>query len=225
VKIVLDKLTKSYQDASKTLTIIDCLTYEFPEGEKIAIVGKSGIGKSTLLHILGGLDKPTSGSVYFNDLDISAMKSDELSRFRGAHAGFIFQFHHLLPEFDALENVSMPLIIGGQGETSAREKAVDVLVQVGLEKRMNHRPSALSGGEQQRVAIARALVTEPDVLLADEPTGNLDSETAKEIQNLLFEVNEKLGNTLIVATHNAELAESMDLKLEMQVGGLLRKYQ
>jgi len=224
VKIVLETLNKSFQDASRTLAIIDSLSYEFPEGKKIAIVGKSGIGKSTLLHIMGGLDRPTSGHVYYDNLDIGKLKSDELSDFRGKHAGFVFQFHYLLPEFDALENVSMPLIIAGQGEAVAIDEAKDLLSQVGLSKRLNHRPSQLSGGEQQRVAIARALVSKPEVLLADEPTGNLDSETAREIQDLLFEVNERLGSTLIVATHNSELAASMDVRLEMKVGGALVEY-
>jgi len=224
VKIVLEKLNKSFQDASRTLAIIDSLSYEFPEGKKIAIVGKSGIGKSTLLHIMGGLDRPTSGHVYYDNLDIGKLKSDELSDFRGKHAGFVFQFHYLLPEFDALENVSMPLIISGHREAVAIDEAKDLLSQVGLSKRLNHRPSQLSGGEQQRVAIARALVSKPEVLLADEPTGNLDSETAREIQDLLFEVNESLGSTLIVATHNSELAASMDVRLEMKVGGGLVEY-
>lgn len=187
----------------------------------MAIIGRSGIGKSTLMHLLGGLDTPTSGSVRYGEHVVSAMSSDQRAAFRGKHVGFIFQFHHLLPEFSALENVSMPLIIAGVDTRAAQERAAVLLERMGIAERMGHLPSQLSGGEQQRVAIARALVTQPRVVLADEPTGNLDVNTAAEVQELLLEMNREQRNTLIIVTHSRELARSMDLVVEMLPGGAL----
>jgi lipoprotein-releasing system ATP-binding protein len=219
--VEIDQLTKRYDDAGRMLTVINDLTFSFPESGSVAIIGRSGIGKSTLMHLLGGLDTPTSGSVRYGEHVVSAMDSDERAAFRGRHVGFIFQFHHLLPEFSALENVSMPLIIAGVDERSARDRSAVLLERMGLSQRQGHLPSQLSGGEQQRVAIARALVTQPRVILADEPTGNLDVNTAAEVQQLLLEMNKEQRNTLIIVTHSRELARSMDMVVEMLPGGAL----
>jgi lipoprotein-releasing system ATP-binding protein len=219
--VEIDQLTKRYDDAGRMLTVINDLTFSFPESGSVAIIGRSGIGKSTLMHLLGGLDTPTSGSVRYGEHVVSAMDSDDRAAFRGRHVGFIFQFHHLLPEFSALENVSMPLIIAGIDERSARDRSAVLLERMGLSQRQGHLPSQLSGGEQQRVAIARALVTQPRVILADEPTGNLDVNTAAEVQQLLLEMNKEQRNTLIIVTHSRELARSMDMVVEMLPGGAL----
>lgn len=223
MKLSVRSLSKSYREGSGRLKVIDSLSVNFPESSRIAIVGSSGIGKSTLLHLLGGLDNPTSGSVSFDEINISQLSSEKLSEFRGKNVGFIFQFHHLLPEFTALENVCMPLLISDVPEKEAKITAGEILGSVGLYERMSHRPGELSGGEQQRVAIARALVTKPKVVLADEPTGNLDQKTAQEVQDLLLSISEELGSTVIVVTHNQDLARSMDITYEMQPGGQLKQ--
>ena len=219
LKISTRNLSKTYQDADRELKVIAALSIDFPEDQSIAIVGRSGIGKSTLLHLLGGLDRPSAGQILFDGKDISALSNDDLSDFRGRNVGFIFQFHHLLPEFSALENVAMPLIILGVENKTALDQASEVLARVGLSNRLDHVPGKLSGGEQQRVAIARAVVAKPRVILADEPTGNLDVATAREAQQLLLDINRELHNTLIVVTHSSELADSMDSVVEMQPGG------
>jgi len=221
MRIEVEKLTKRYRDADRELTVIDNLTFTFPDKCSVAIIGRSGTGKSTLMHLLGALDSPTSGCVKYGGAFISAMSSDERAAFRAKNIGFIFQFHHLLPEFNALENVSLPLIMSGVGETEAFERSGALLDKVGLAARKTHLPSQLSGGEQQRVAIARALVARPAVVLADEPTGNLDLTTASEIQRLLLEINREQGSTLIIVTHNHELARSLDMVVEMHPGGAL----
>lgn len=222
MKITVSNLEKTYHDAARELRVIAGLNVELPAKGSVAIIGRSGTGKSTLLHLLGGLDKPAAGSIRYGDTDICKLAGDALSDFRGRNVGFIFQFHHLLPEFSALENVSMPLVIAGAPERQAAERAEAMLVKVGLADRIGHRPGQLSGGEQQRVAIARAVVNDPKVILADEPTGNLDFETAKTVQDLLLQINRDLGNVLIVVTHNQDLASSMDIVLEMLPGGKLQ---
>jgi len=221
VKIKINQLKKEYREGSGTLSVIDSLDAEFPNDCRIAIVGASGIGKSTFLHLLGGLDSPSSGNISYDDIDICSLSNEALSEFRGKHIGFIFQFHHLLPEFTALENVLMPLLIAGVSENSAARDAKEILDAVGLSQRITHRPGELSGGEQQRVAIARSLIARPQVILADEPTGNLDQKTAQEVQELLLSMSRQMKSTLIVVTHNAELARSMDLIYEMKPGGKL----
>jgi len=221
MQIRLQGLTKSYQDADRQLTVIRDLSFSFPAKGSVAIIGRSGIGKSTLMHMLGGLDIPTLGSVFYDEIEVSALSSDERAAFRAQKVGFIFQFHHLLPEFSAVENVAMPLTISGVKDETALELAAGLLDRMGLRSRVSHRPSQLSGGEQQRVAIARALIAKPRVVLADEPTGNLDVSTAAEVQSIVLELNRELGNTLIVVTHNQELARSMDLVVEMMPGGKL----
>ncbi len=221
MKISTSNLQKSFHDADRELTVIESLSFEFPASGTIAIVGRSGIGKSTLMYLLGGLEKSTSGNVVYDSVDLSSMSDNELSSFRGKNIGFIFQSHHLLGEFDAIENVAMPLIIAGTPSTEAIEQAQVVLERVGLKERMTHRPGQLSGGEQQRVSIARAIVTKPQVILADEPTGNLDFVTARQIQELLLQIQKEMGSTMIVVTHNLELAQSMDFVFEMLPGGKL----
>lgn len=224
MKIRLESLTKRYRDADRDLSVIANLSFTFPEQGTVAIVGRSGSGKSTLLHLMGGLDSPSSGAVYFDDESFSGLSVDARAAVRAKKVGFVFQFHHLLPEFTALENVAMPLTISGEGELEAHGQASNLLRQVGLAERANHRPSQLSGGEQQRVAIARALVANPKLILADEPTGNLDVTTASEVQKLLLDAGRQSGRLVVIVTHNLELAASMDYVLEMAPGGKLQPY-
>lgn len=221
--MLLDKVSKSYDDAGRSLTVLDQVTAEIPSGCHCSIIGRSGVGKSTLLHLLGALDAPNRGDIYIGETNLARLKGDERSDFRGAHIGFIFQFHHLLPEFTALENVAMPLYIQGVSDEEAQQRAGDLLRETGLANRLLHRPGELSGGEQQRVAVARALVHQPSIVLADEPTGSLDVETGAEVQTLITEMCRKFASTLIVVTHNRELAHSFDTIFEMVPGGQLRE--
>jgi lipoprotein-releasing system ATP-binding protein len=221
MRVEISQLTKKYRDADRELTVINNLSFSFPERGCVAIIGRSGTGKSTLMHLIGALDVPTSGSVRYGDVVVSDLSSDERAAFRAHNVGFIFQFHHLLPEFNALENVALPLIINGETEVAAQKRAGELLDKVGLSHRATHLPSQLSGGEQQRVAIARALVARPKVILADEPTGNLDVVTASDIQQLLLSMCRENESTLIIVTHNHELARSMDVVVEMLPGGAL----
>jgi lipoprotein-releasing system ATP-binding protein len=221
MQVHIRNLTKSYRDADRELTVINNVSFSFPPTGSVAIIGRSGIGKSTLMHLLGALDTPSSGDILYDQTTISALSSDERAAFRARNVGFIFQFHHLLPEFSAIENVSMPLTIAGIRDDEARDIAAALLDRIGLKHRYGHLPSQLSGGEQQRVAIARALIAKPRVVLADEPTGNLDVQTASDVQSLLLEMNRELQNTLIIVTHNNELARSMDVVVEMMPGGAL----
>ena len=221
MRVEINKLTKRYKDADRDLTVINDLTFTFPDRGSVAIIGRSGTGKSTLMHLLGALDTPTSGTVRYGDVLVSSLSSDERAAFRAHNVGFIFQFHHLLPEFNARENVALPLIMNGVSESEAQQRATELLDKVGLSQRSTHLPSQLSGGEQQRVAIARALVARPKVILADEPTGNLDIVTASEIQQLLLNMNQEYQSTLIIVTHNHELARSLDVVVEMLPGGAL----
>ena len=213
-------LAKSYESGARRVVVFEDLSLEIGEGEMVAIVGPSGAGKSTLLHILGGLDRPTSGTVKLGEFDIFKVGDVDLARFRNREIGFIFQFHHLLPEFTALENVMMPLLISRASHGAARERAESVLGSVGLTERASHRPGELSGGEQARVALARALVTTPRLLLADEPTGDLDSKTGESIHNLLKEVNRSQRLTSIIVTHNERLASICDRVLHLEDGRL-----
>ena len=187
----------------------------FSQGEKAAIVGASGVGKTTLLHILGTLDRPSTGKVFYEGKDIFALNEKDLSLFRNREIGFVFQFHHLLPEFNALENTMMPCLIQGIPKKEAESRAEATLTLVGLRERLSHKPGELSGGEQQRVAVARALVLEPKVLLADEPTGNLDTKTGESVFDLLQELNRIQGVTLIVVTHNLKLAERLSRQIQL----------
>jgi len=202
------------------LPVLDGIELDIQTGEMLAVVGASGVGKSTLLHILGALDKPTSGKVYYGDIDVFSLDNERLSRFRNERVGFVFQFHHLLPEFTALENVMMPALIRRIDREAAAAGAAKILADVGLGARLLHRPGELSGGEQQRVAVARALMLKPDVILADEPTGNLDMHTGEAIHDLLLGINKQQGITFVIVTHNDKLAVRADRVLRMADGRL-----
>lgn len=209
-------IKKSYKiDKKNRLQVLKGINIEIFKGEIIAIVGKSGAGKSTLLHILGTLDKPDSGSLEVEGKNVSSFNDKEVAGFRNTSVGFIFQFHHLLPEFTALENVLMPALIEGK---QANERAKELMKITGVTDRENHKPSEISGGEAQRVAIARALINSPKIILADEPTGNLDTENANAIINLIFDLREKLNQTFVIVTHNEEFANKCDRIIKMQDG-------
>jgi lipoprotein-releasing system ATP-binding protein len=202
------------------LPVLDGIDLDIRAGEMLAVVGASGVGKSTLLHILGALDRPTSGKVYYGDVDVFGLDNGKLSRFRNERVGFVFQFHHLLPEFSAIENVMLPALIRRMDREKAAAAAERILSDVGLGARVHHRPGELSGGEQQRVAVARALMLKPDVVLADEPTGNLDTHTGESVHDLLLEINKQQGITFVIVTHNDKLALRADRVLRMAEGKL-----
>jgi lipoprotein-releasing system ATP-binding protein len=213
-------LNKSYVVGLQTIHVLRDLELDVQQGEMVAIVGASGVGKSTLLHLLGGLDRPDSGAVAVGDHDLSAMADPALVAFRNRNVGFVFQFHHLLAEFDAQENVEMPMRIARVPSSESRSRARELLGRVGLAERVVHKPSMLSGGEQQRVAVARALVMKPALLLADEPTGDLDEPTAATLHALLREMHAEHGLTSVIATHNPQLAASCDRVLRLEHGRL-----
>lgn len=218
--LVSEHLSKIYQEGALSTEVLKNVSFTMNEGETMAIVGSSGSGKSTLLHLLGGLDTPSQGNVIFRGQQINQLSSDARAAIRNKDLGFIYQFHHLLPDFTALENVAMPLLIGGVAKATAFAKATEMLKAVGLEHRANHRPSELSGGERQRVAIARALVNDPALVLADEPTGNLDLRNADAIFELLGELNRKQKTAFLVVTHDMKLASRLSRRLEMRDGHL-----
>lgn len=213
-------LCKTYQEGKLKTEVLKHVAFSMQPGELMAIVGSSGSGKSTLLHLLGGLDAPTAGDVIFKGRSMSSMSSGEKAELRNTQLGFIYQFHHLLPDFTALENTAMPLMIGNVKPSEAQDRARQMLSAVGLEHRAAHRPSELSGGERQRVAIARALVNNPALVLADEPTGNLDQRTADSIFELLGNLNRQQGTAFLVVTHDLKLARRLDRQLEMRDGHL-----
>lgn len=212
--IVAKNINKSFGK----LQVLKDVDITINKGEVVSIVGSSGAGKTTLLQILGTLDKPDSGTVFIDNTDVLKMKDSKLAAFRNKHIGFVFQFHHLLPEFTALENICIPAFIGGISKKDAEEKAKELLTFLGLSERAEHKPSELSGGEQQRVAVARALINSPSVVFADEPSGNLDSANAKELHQLFFTLREKFNQTFVIVTHNQELADMADRKLVMKDG-------
>lgn len=214
-------ICKTYREGSLDTQVLKGVSFDLKKGELVSIIGSSGSGKSTLLHILGALDDTTQGEVTFLGQNLSQLNSNKQAKLRNQHLGFVYQFHHLLADFSALENVAMPLLIGGTKTAKAKEAAKVLLDKVGLSHRMDHRPSELSGGERQRVAIARALVNSPDLVLADEPTGNLDHKTALATYDLMRELNEQSGTAFLVVTHDGELASKMDRQLHMQDGLLL----
>lgn len=214
-------LFKSYENSGAIIDILKGVNIDLNAGETLAIVGASGIGKSTLLHILGALDRPDSGTYFFKDDDIFLLNQTRLAKFRNETVGFVFQFHYLLPEFSALENTMMPALIKGLSKNKAREIAEGMLARVGLKDRLNFRASKLSGGEQQRIALARSLVLKPAILLADEPTGNLDKRNSEYVHGLLMELNAELNMTLIVVTHNMELASHMSRSMTIVDGKLV----
>ena len=211
---------KTYDDGSLKVEVLRNIDFQVASGEGIGIIGASGSGKSTLLHILGGLDKPTSGEVKIQGQGLNSLSQVAIGRLRNRHLGFVYQFHHLLPEFSALENVMMPLLVARKSRAEAQAAAAEILEKVGLGSRMTHRPGELSGGERQRAAIARALVTKPDCLLADEPTGNLDRKNATHALEMMLELKRELGTALIVVTHDEQLAKRFDRVLTMDDGCL-----
>jgi lipoprotein-releasing system ATP-binding protein len=211
-------ISKIFQIGSATLPVLKDIDLEIHANDMISIVGASGAGKSTLLHLLGALDRPSSGTVYYDDVDIFGLQDTRLAEFRNTHIGFVFQFHHLLPEFTALENVMMPLLIGRTSKALAKEKAHKALEEVGLQPRVGHKPGELSGGEQQRVAIARAIVNEPTVIFADEPTGNLDTKTGGTISELLLRLNQETNIIIVLVTHNEKLAQRTNKIIHLSDG-------
>ncbi|TAN60997.1 ABC transporter ATP-binding protein [bacterium] len=218
--INVKKLCKSYIGAGKTVDVLRSIDLSIEEGATLAVLGASGAGKSTLLNIIGALDRPTSGDVMYGTEPISTLDDGRLAAFRNKFIGFVFQFHHLLPEFTAVENVMLPALIGGTPYAEAKKKALELLSEVGLSTRAGHKPGELSGGEQQRTAIVRALIQSPEVLLADEPTGNLDTKTADDVFSLLLEINRNRKTTLVVVTHNEHLAARMSRRIKMIDGSI-----
>lgn len=214
------QLGMTYTEGPNNVEVLKGINLQIEKGERIAIVGTSGSGKSTLMHLLGGLDLPSSGSVWIDGQQISGVSDKRRGEIRNQYLGFVYQFHHLLPEFTAVENVAMPLFVRGVDEVEAKQKASDLLIEMGLESRLQHRPVELSGGERQRAAIARALVTEPNVVLADEPTGNLDEVTAQTVFDMMLELNLRIGTALVMVTHDPNLAAKMDKVYHLENGNL-----
>ena len=212
---------KSYHDGARNeLHVLNNISFSLDRGETVAIIGSSGSGKTTLLNILGGLDEPTNGQILLNDLDVHKLSEKQRCLTRNKHFGFIYQFHHLLPEFSAVENVAMPLLIHGDSVDAARERAEKVLDDVGLKNRIHHKPSELSGGERQRAAIARALIHQPDCILADEPTGNLDRKNAEQAIELITDLNKEYNTSLVIVTHDLKIAERMSSIYTLEDGVL-----
>jgi len=221
IKIV--DLRKSFRMNGYTLNVLKGITLDIARGEMIAIVGASGAGKSTLLHMLGTLDRPSSGSVLFDGQDVFELSEEAQARFRNRRIGFVFQFHHLLPEFTALENTFLPALIQDRPPNEAQQEAVQLLTEVGLGERLHHKPGELSGGEQQRVAVARALMQRPDLVLADEPTGNLDTHTGEALFGLLRRLNKARGTTFVIVTHNDKLSAQADRIIRMEDGQIVAR--
>jgi lipoprotein-releasing system ATP-binding protein len=213
-------LSRSFRQGPRRIEVLRHVDLSLEPGQSLAIVGVSGAGKSTLLHIMGGLDRPDGGEVRVNGEPLWEMSENQRARFRNQHMGFVYQFHHLLPEFSALENVAMPLLIRGISPRDAAGSAAALLGRVGLDQRLHHKPGELSGGERQRAAVARALVGSPSVILGDEPTGNLDETTAESVYQLMVELNRELGTSLVLVTHDSRLANRMDHRLELHQGQL-----
>lgn len=218
--VSIKDVSKRFQNNAVSIEILNHVDFTIEKGESISVVGASGIGKSTFLHILGTLDRPDEGALFFKDEDVFLLNDEKLAQFRNASIGFIFQFHHLLPEFTALENAMMPVLIHRNSKAEAIETAESVLVRVGLKERLHHRVGQLSGGEQQRVAIARAIVLKPSLLLADEPTGNLDKKNSQQIHELLLELNQEFSMAMVIVTHNMELASIMSRSVTIVDGKL-----
>lgn len=217
------QLGMTYTEGPNHVQVLSDINLHIEKGERIAIVGASGSGKSTLLHLLGGLDLPSSGSVWIDGQEMSGLSDKKRGLIRNRYLGFVYQFHHLLPEFTAVENVAMPLFIRGEDADKAKQKASELLAEIGLGHRLEHRPIELSGGERQRAAIARALVTEPNVMLADEPTGNLDVNTAAAVFDIMMSLNQRVGTALVMVTHDIALADKMDKRYHLENGTLVQR--
>lgn len=215
-----ENILKSYTDGTAQVEVLKNVNLSIAQGDRVAIIGPSGSGKSTLMHLLGGLDKPTKGTVRINKINWQGINEKQRCQLRNQQLGFVYQFHHLLPEFSALENVAMPLLIAGRSTEEATHKSRDILERVGLKHRLEHKPAQLSGGERQRVAIARALVHQPACVLADEPTGNLDQTTAAKVLDLMLDLNKKLNTALVLVTHDTQIAQRMDRVLVLHEGSL-----
>lgn len=215
-----DNISKSYKSGSVDLPVLSSVSLQLSRGELVAVTGASGVGKSTLLHILGTLDRPSEGQLQITETDVLDLPDDDLAEFRNKHIGFVFQFHNLLPEFTAIENVMLPAMIAGRSIPDIRDKAVDLLARVGLQPRLHHRPGELSGGECQRVAVVRALVMEPLIVLADEPSGNLDDETSKRLHDMIVELARSENQTFLIMTHDHELAARFDRSGRIEQGRL-----
>ena len=220
-RVEIRQLRKAYEHGGQKLEVLRGIDLMVGAGEMVAVVGSSGAGKSTLLHVLGTLDQPSAGAVLYDGVEVTRMAPAQMADFRNRTIGFVFQFHHLLPEFTAVENCAMPALIAGQSRADATARAKKLLDRVGLSHRMTHRPGELSGGEQQRVALARALVMEPRVLLADEPTGNLDTRTGDEILNLIRDVHRRLACTVVIVTHDMKVAESCERTISLRDGRIV----
>lgn len=220
LRIEARSVTRSFVKGAETIEVLSGIDLVLEPGSQVSIVGASGAGKSTLLHVLATLDRPNSGQILFGGHDVFALDDADLAAFRNRRIGLVFQFHHLLPEFTALENTMMPAVLAGVGDREARDAAKDMLAEVGLSRRLHHRPGELSGGEQQRVAVARALVMRPDLVLADEPTGNLDEKTGRAIDELLFRVHADRGASLVLVTHDLDLARRVPRRLRLHSGRL-----
>lgn len=216
--IQLSHIDKSFG----SLKVLKDVSLNVESSKVVTIVGPSGAGKSTLLHLIGTLDKPDSGEIVIDDVKVNSLTDDQLSDFRNFHIGFVFQFHHLLPEFTALENVMLPMMIAGKSKTEANDRAKELLTFLKLDHRISHKPSELSGGEQQRVAVARALANNPKLILADEPSGNLDTDNAKKLHQLFFDLRDQFRQTFVIVTHNEELAQLSDQRIEMRDGCLVK---
>ncbi len=218
IALACSRLKKTFSEGDLHVEVLKGVDLEVNKGSCIGVVGSSGSGKSTLLHLLGGLDKPTSGEVTVSGSNLSALSELEIGRLRNRKLGFVYQFHHLLPEFTALENVALPLLVRGEAPKTAQDAAAEILAETGLQDRMGHKPGELSGGERQRAAIARALVTKPQCILADEPTGNLDEQTAARVFSVMMELNKTYGVSLIMVTHNMSLSNRLDQVYELSEG-------
>lgn len=219
--IQAETVSRDFTTGTDTVTVLRSISFQAAQGDMVALTGASGVGKSTLLHILGGLDRPTEGTVHINGINLNEQSDTSLAKFRREQLGFVFQFHYLLDDFSALENVMMPMLINEVDMKTARERGEQLLDRVGLAHRMKHRPKQLSGGEQQRAAVARALANKPAVVLADEPSGNLDTATGRMLHDLLFQLNTELKTTFVIATHNRELASRCTRELALVSGSLL----
>jgi len=218
-KLTISNLKKSYFTLAEPLAVLDSINFEIKRGQSVSIIGESGAGKSTLLNLIGGLDFASSGNINIFGTQIENLSEDALAKFRNKLIGFVFQYHHLLPDFNTLENAIIPALISGTSKKKAEKKAINLLTNIGLKDRLLHKPSQLSGGEQQRVAVVRALMNNPELILMDEPTGNLDYKTGESVLDMIFKIKEETGLTLIIITHNMEIARKTDICIKLSRGG------